>query len=167
MSIDHRRELDPAQAEFEADAGFGEVEVIEFELDGQNYLLINFLEWQKRQISDPFSWQQRHPVVGRINYNGEQHVVLKRPEQPSTEAALAKLAMVDLLTRRELQIALQVSEGKCDKEIARALGISVYTVREHLRRTFAKLNVSKRTAIVSYVLQRLRDPAVQLFAREG
>ncbi|WP_454882891.1 response regulator transcription factor [Sphingomonas oryzagri] len=49
-----------------------------------------------------------------------------------------------------------VANGDCDEEIARALGISGYTVREHIRRTFAKLGVSRRTAIVSYVLRSLK-----------
>lgn len=52
------------------------------------------------------------------------------------------------LTARELQIAHGISDGACDKVIAHKLGISEYTVREHVRRIFSKLQVSKRTAIV-------------------
>jgi DNA-binding CsgD family transcriptional regulator len=52
------------------------------------------------------------------------------------------------LTARELQIAYRISDGACDKVIAHKLGISEYTVREHVRRIFCKLHVSKRTAIV-------------------
>jgi DNA-binding CsgD family transcriptional regulator len=48
---------------------------------------------------------------------------------------------------------LLISEGKCDKEIARHLGISGYTVREHIRRIFAKLNIGRRSAIVACVLR--------------
>lgn len=60
---------------------------------------------------------------------------------------------IDCLTCRELQIATLIADGKCDKEIARQLGISSYTVREHLRRIFAKLKVCKRTALVSRMLR--------------
>jgi DNA-binding CsgD family transcriptional regulator len=165
-SIDHSRELDLEDGEFGADFGFGALQVIEFDVDGRSYLLINYFDWLRHQTSGAASLQARHPVVGRILFNGERHVVIERPSQPIADEALAKLELVDVLTRRELQVALLVSEGKCDKEIARTLGISVYTVREHLRRTFAKLNVSKRTAIVSYVLQRLRDPIEPLAARD-
>src|SRR4030095_11037985 len=52
------------------------------------------------------------------------------------------------LTARELQIAHRISDGACDKVLAHTLGISEYTVREHVRRIFSKLQVSKRTAIV-------------------
>jgi DNA-binding CsgD family transcriptional regulator len=41
-----------------------------------------------------------------------------------------------------MQIIWLIADGKCDKEIARALGISGYTVREHVRRTCAKLGCS-------------------------
>ena len=64
--------------------------------------------------------------------------------------------LAELLTGRELQVATLVADGRCDKEIARFLGISTYTVREHLRRIFAKLNVCRRSAVVSK-LMRQRD----------
>jgi DNA-binding CsgD family transcriptional regulator len=60
--------------------------------------------------------------------------------------------VIGVLTRRELQVALLIGDGKCDKEIARQLGISGFTVREHIRRIFAKLNIGRRSAIVSCVL---------------
>lgn len=62
-------------------------------------------------------------------------------------------SVAECLTSREVQIAMLIAEGKCDKEIARQLGISSYTVREHLRRIFAKLKVCRRTAVVSWMLR--------------
>ena len=67
------------------------------------------------------------------------------------------LSAAEILTRRELQIALLISDGKVDKEIARQLGISGYTVREHIRRIFAKLNIGRRSAIASCVLAGRAD----------
>ena len=66
------------------------------------------------------------------------------------ESAVAAIDNQDLqkLTGRELQIAHKIGAGKGDKVIAFELGISEYTVREHVRRIFHKLKVSKRASIV-------------------
>jgi DNA-binding CsgD family transcriptional regulator len=69
---------------------------------------------------------------------------------------------LDSLTARELQIAHRISDGACDKVIAHALGISEYTVREHVRRIFSKLGVCKRTAIVRLLWRSNRRRQVGL-----
>ena len=53
------------------------------------------------------------------------------------------------LTAREKEIAMSVALGKTDMEIAGALGISVTTVRTHLKHIFAKLGVSNRTRLAT------------------
>ncbi|MDJ0702689.1 MAG: helix-turn-helix transcriptional regulator [Leptolyngbyaceae cyanobacterium MO_188.B28] len=53
-----------------------------------------------------------------------------------------------LLTDRELQIAALVAQGRPNKQIAKQLHISEWTVATHLRRIFAKLNVDSRAAMV-------------------
>jgi DNA-binding CsgD family transcriptional regulator len=63
---------------------------------------------------------------------------------PSALAA----APAEVLSRRELQIAALVAEGKLNKQIADLLHISEWTVCAHLRRIFAKLGVSTRAAMV-------------------
>jgi DNA-binding CsgD family transcriptional regulator len=128
-----------------------------FEMDGQRYALMPQAEWDKLRgavIGRP----PESRAVGRLTVNGVAHVVLEAQEVAIEVAeALPPLpAAADLLTRREFEVAMLVANGKCDKEIARTLGISGYTVREHIRRTFAKLGVSRRTAIVSYVLRSIR-----------
>jgi DNA-binding NarL/FixJ family response regulator len=54
----------------------------------------------------------------------------------------------NLLTERELQIVRFVALGKPNKQIARQLHISEWTVSTHLRRIFAKLGVDSRAAMV-------------------
>jgi DNA-binding CsgD family transcriptional regulator len=51
------------------------------------------------------------------------------------------------LSAREREVALLVTEGRSNKEIAAALFLSVRTVENHLRRVFAKLEVSRRGAV--------------------
>ncbi|QKD05448.1 helix-turn-helix domain-containing protein [Mesorhizobium loti] len=98
---------------------------------------------------------ERRPV-GRIVCAGTHYLIYEAVYLPPATSDLP-LSAADILTRRELQIALLISDGKLDKEIARQLGISGYTVREHIRRIFAKLNIGRRSAIASCVLAGRAD----------
>ena len=92
-------------------------------------------------------------VVGYVRLAGVRHVLIERGDVD--EEASAPISGV--LTSRELQIAYSVAEGKGDKMIAHALGISEYTVREHMRRIFHKLKVSKRAALVAHLISARCD----------
>ena len=57
-----------------------------------------------------------------------------------------------LLSKRELNVLDHVADGLSNKQVARRLGISERTVRNHLTRIFDKLGVVTRTeAVVSAV----------------
>ena len=58
----------------------------------------------------------------------------------------------DVLSPREQEIARMVGRGYTNKEIARVLEISSWTVSAHLRRVFSKLNVTTRAAMVATIL---------------
>lgn len=58
------------------------------------------------------------------------------------------------LTRREQDVLGLLSKGYVDKEIAPALGISAWTVHEHVKRIFEKLHVHSRTEAVLAYLQK-------------
>jgi DNA-binding CsgD family transcriptional regulator len=94
--------------------------------------------------------------VGHMICAGTHYLIYDADGAPATPAGLPG-SPAEILTRRELQIALLISDGKLDKEIARQLGISGYTVREHIRRIFAKLNIGRRSAIASCVLAGRSD----------
>ena len=51
------------------------------------------------------------------------------------------------MTPREQDVALQVMLGKTNKGIAAALGISLSTVKTHLREIFRKHSVTNRTEL--------------------
>ena len=56
------------------------------------------------------------------------------------------------LTQREREVLALLGEGQQDKEIAARLGISIYTVHEHVRNIFEKLRVRNRTeAVVKFL----------------
>lgn len=51
------------------------------------------------------------------------------------------------LTPRELEVALLVSQGRSNRDIAGTLEISVCTTKNHLQRVFKKLRVANRTQL--------------------
>jgi len=56
----------------------------------------------------------------------------------------AQRSAIALLSEREHEIAELVARGWSNKEIARHLAISHYTVSTHLRRVFVKLDINRR-----------------------
>jgi DNA-binding NarL/FixJ family response regulator len=61
-------------------------------------------------------------------------------------------SVVAKLTRREREVLALLSKGCVDKEIAHAMGISVWTVHGHIKRIFEALNVRTRTeAVIRYL----------------
>jgi len=58
------------------------------------------------------------------------------------------------LTHREREMLEFLSRGFQDKEIAAALGISIWTVHTHMKSTFEKLGVHNRAEAVSRYLQK-------------
>ena len=61
---------------------------------------------------------------------------------------------VKLLTKRELQILVHISEGQPNKEIAYKLSISSKTVQFHIKNLFEKLGASSRTEVVTNAVKR-------------
>jgi DNA-binding CsgD family transcriptional regulator len=58
----------------------------------------------------------------------------------------------DLLTRREARIMLMAAQGCNNQESADQLGLSVNTIKTHLRRIFGKLDVANRTEAVAVLM---------------
>jgi DNA-binding CsgD family transcriptional regulator len=69
----------------------------------------------------------------------------------------AGLATARRLSPRELEVAEMVADGYANKTIASALDISPWTVATHLRRLFAKFNVTTRAEMVARLRDRSRD----------
>lgn len=63
-----------------------------------------------------------------------------------------------LLTVREVEVLMHVAQGRKDRQIARVLGISEKTVRNHLSHVFTKLRVSNRThAVIAAIASGIFD----------
>jgi DNA-binding NarL/FixJ family response regulator len=69
-------------------------------------------------------------------------------------------AVLSLLSQRERDVLQALARGNRNKQIGAELGVSVGTVKTHLRHIFRKLQVSDRTAAVLVALDaRLRKAA--------
>ena len=55
------------------------------------------------------------------------------------------------LTDREQQVAQLIAEGLTNREIGRALQMSVHTVDRHVEHILQRLNVPRRSAIAAWV----------------
>lgn len=60
----------------------------------------------------------------------------------------------EILTDREMEVLKKAAQGKVNKDIARALSISVRTAEAHLRNIFNKLGVSSRSEAILYCLKK-------------
>lgn len=63
-------------------------------------------------------------------------------------------AGMNLLSRREQQVVRYLCDGLTNRDIARALGLSEHTVKNHLLRIYAKLGVDKRMEVMFSLLGR-------------
>lgn len=72
--------------------------------------------------------------------------------EPASAAELAPLIVCAYgLTDREQQVTRCALRGMTTKEIASALGLSPYTVSDHLRLVFEKVSVSSRTELAARI----------------
>lgn len=75
-------------------------------------------------------------------------LLVRTPEAPVPDGFHAA-DEASLLTPREAEILGLVGRGMSNKTVARALGISVHTVKFHLESLFAKLEARSRTEAVA------------------
>lgn len=133
-----------------------------FVIDGRQFVAVPQLSWAALQRDD----KGKSREVGIVRLDGVLHVLVERDEFAAPLRPPSPVS--SLLTGRELQIAYSVADGKGDKMIAYELGISEYTVREHMRRIFHKLKVSKRAALVAQLIStRVNGALPRRRARHG
>jgi DNA-binding CsgD family transcriptional regulator len=100
-----------------------------------------------------FQENNYYTVFGKIDVNGRNCLVVK----PKKTLENVVLSPQELLSERELQIVELVAHGKSNKQIAKKLKISEWTVSTHLRRVFVKLKVDSRAAMVYHCASLVRS----------
>ena len=76
--------------------------------------------------------------------------------EPRTAAAISRSAPPNealALSARELEVAGLISDGRSNKEIGKALGISEPTVKKHVGHILAKLGLQDRLQIGIYIVR--------------
>ena len=100
--------------------------------------------------------------VVMATYNGENYI------QPSLIPVLNSRLVnrnldkekIDSLTKRELEVLIQVAYGMFNKEIANILDISERTVKNHISNIFKKIDVNDRTQAAIFAI---KNNLVQLY----
>ncbi len=67
---------------------------------------------------------------------------------------------IEALTKRELEVLIQVANGMFNKEIAMSLNISERTVKNHISNIFKKIDVSDRTQAAVFAI---KNDIIKLF----
>jgi len=120
-----------------------------------------------RAIADAtllFAREGRRVVVRTVSTGSRREVVAKTFKLADSTGASAtvlfdraedrtpdRLPAWDVLTRREQEIARLVSEGLTTKLIAERAFISENTVKQHLKRIFAKTDVTNRAELIQLI----------------
>jgi DNA-binding CsgD family transcriptional regulator len=80
----------------------------------------------------------------------------------------------NLLSRREQEVVKQLMQGKSNKQIALALGISIRTVEFHLKNVYTKYQVSSRIELILHlgnttvgINEKLGDSTVDLLGKNA
>lgn len=72
--------------------------------------------------------------------------------QEDVHASVRKLCRQRGLSAREEDICRLLVKGSCNRDIAEALGISVYTVKDHVKSILSKMNVSNKNEILQLAI---------------
>lgn len=68
---------------------------------------------------------------------------------PAAGHGILDQALLDTLSAAEREILQQICRGMADKEIARARGASLYTVKNQVKRVLEKAGVNRRTELIT------------------
>ena len=80
--------------------------------------------------------------------------VARTAMQESGSAVPGQADPYESLTDREKQVLKLVAEGRCNKEVADVLGISVKTAMSHREHVMEKLGVHNRTELVRFAIKK-------------
>jgi DNA-binding CsgD family transcriptional regulator len=94
---------------------------------------------------------RHHAVIGTCLIADIRYLIISVDVASDSNSAETRTTL-DRLTPRELQIAMQVAKGRYNKQIARDISVSEWTVSSHLRRIYAKLGVRTRAEMVARLL---------------
>jgi DNA-binding CsgD family transcriptional regulator len=118
--------------------------------DGLDHGINVFLKDNERELADLRIWRTR-----RQPDFADREIELLKILAPMLKRALSIAPDVTLsvLTDRERDVALLISRGCSDKDIARVLNIGFATVRTHLTRCLQKMECSNRAELAACIIR--------------
>ncbi len=93
----------------------------------------------------------RQSIVKSFRLSDKDHTAVTLIFPRAETSSVSRLPVWDVLTRREQEIAELVSEGLTSKQIAAKAFVSENTVKQHLKRVFAKTDVTNRAELVQLI----------------
>jgi DNA-binding CsgD family transcriptional regulator/PAS domain-containing protein len=120
------------------------------------------------QAVTAFAEENRRVVVSNVGRGAADTMAVRSTRLPGPGGTVSVvyahqagpdhvLPALGLLSRREQEIAGWVSEGLSTREIAARAFISENTVKQHLKRMFAKVNVRSRAELVQFIWSATAD----------
>lgn len=93
-------------------------------------------------------------VMNQIGQLVSLRINMLQGDGPADPAETALTEVLSPLTKREKEVLDHLARGCSNRQIARSLGISERTVKNHLSNIFTKLGVGDRTSAVVKALGR-------------
>ena len=94
------------------------------------------------------------PFNDEILLDAIRHALAKEEERRVTSARVAEYAeRTEHLTPRELEVMKMVTDGRSNKEIANALGVSAKTIEVHRARVMEKMRARSLAELVRMVIE--------------
>jgi len=115
--------------------------------DAPDDILVRFILKGAACIVVPGNLTTSAGYLGCFELSGRCYTIINAGDDKRSD-------LLDLLTPRELEIALLIASGQECKEIARRLRISFHTVRVHVGRIYSKLGLHKQTELAGLVSSR-------------
>ncbi|MDX2193511.1 MAG: helix-turn-helix transcriptional regulator [Gemmatimonadales bacterium] len=108
---------------------------------------------EHRAVIEGAHVQLRACVVATSAAGGPLAVVEVEPvPAAASSGAHGAPAVLEGLSRREVQVAMLLVDGLTNREIAERIDLSVHTVRRHVERILSKLQVRTRAAAVGRII---------------
>ena len=101
--------------------------------------------------------QQSEEVIERVLRLLQRHQRLPAApvgRRPRTSAGTARANLLNGLTERELEVLGDLARGLSTRSIAARCGISLLTVRNHIRNILGKTGFHSRTQLIAYALRK-------------
>lgn len=87
------------------------------------------------------------------SYTGNHIVVTASYFEYLVALQVRTCSPIDVLTLREREVAILCAQGRNQKEIAAALNISPFTVRNHLQKIYSSLNINNKAQLAKRLLE--------------